>query len=138
MKNGQPVKAVPQAIDDFGSKLTTNLGNYFANNPSFWDKIPIDQGAPGDIVNTSSIPATTTKAKVTGHVGVVINQRDSDGTWKIASNSSKGFGNDTDKLGCGKINYNITSWKKKNMPKNPSGTWCWRYKGPKLPPYIVT
>ena len=137
MKDGKAVKATPQSIGDFGSKGTYDFPVYFGNNPSYWDKIPIDEGMPGDIVNTASILATATKKKITGHVGVVLNEKDGDGTWKIASNSSAGFGSSADPQGCGRKNYSIKTWKSKNMWKNPSGTWCWRYKGPKLQPYIV-
>lgn len=125
MKDGKAVKSKPKSIDNFGSKSTSVLGNYFKNNPNLWIKIKLEDGQPGDIVNTE-------KAVKHGHVGVVINQKSGDGTWKIASNSSAGFGSSSDPRGCGKINYTIAGWAKSVKKKNPSGTWCWRYKGPKL------
>lgn len=126
MKTGKPVKAIPKAISDFGSVGTAELGGLFDSNKELWTQIPLEDGQAGDIVNTSK----NFNPKASGHIGVVLDTTNKDGTKNIASNSSKGFGSKSDPLGCGLINYSIKSWKKKVYPRNPSKTWCWRYKGP--------
>jgi hypothetical protein len=126
MKDGTPVKAVPKSIGDFGSLGTGELGGWFALNPTMWQKIPWKEGKPGDIINTE-------RGSSSGHVGVVLNEINKDGSYTIASNSSGGFGNSNDPLGCGKKNYSIKKWQSVTN-RNPTRTFCWRYKGPKLNP----
>jgi hypothetical protein len=125
MQNGKPVKAIPKAIEDFGSKGTGALGGWFSQNPTMWEQIPWKEGQPGDIINTE-------RGSKAGHVGIVMDVKDKDGSWVIASNSSKGFGSKGDPQGCGKLNYSIKKWQSVTN-RNPSRTFCWRYKGPKMP-----
>ena len=126
MKDGKPVKKIPKSIGDFGSTGTGQLGGWFALNPQMWIRIPWEDGQPGDVINTE-------RGTSAGHVGVVMNTKDADGSWKVASNSSKGFGSPKDPRGCGKLNYSIKKWKSVTS-RNPTKTFCWRYKGPKLSP----
>jgi hypothetical protein len=123
MKDGSKVKDIPKSIGDFGSIGTGELGSWFKKNPNMWEQINWKDGQPGDIINTE-------RASRAGHVGIVLNEKDSTGSWRIASNSSKGFGSAKDPAGCGKKNFTITSWQSVTN-RNPSGTFCWRYKGPK-------
>jgi hypothetical protein len=127
MRDGKPVKKKPTQIGDFGSAGTGELGGWFAQNSAMWERIDFRQGQPGDIVNTE-------RASKAGHVGVVMNQKNKDGSWTVASNSSKGFGSKADPQGCGKLNYSIKTWEADCYKRNPGGTFCWRYKGPKLQP----
>ena len=124
MKNGNPVIKIPKSIGDFGSTGTGQLGAWFGQNPTMWEKIPWKEGKPGDIINTE-------RGSKAGHVGVVLNEINADGSYTIASNSSGGFGNKSDPLGCGKKNYSIKKWQSVT-DRNPNKTFCWRYKGPKL------
>jgi hypothetical protein len=125
IKDGKPVVPVPKSIGKFGSTGTGELGGWFAQNPNMWIKIPWREGQPGDIINTTKGP------KEHGHIGIVMDTKNADGSWNIASNSSYGFGNKNDPFGCGKMNYSIKKWQTVT-DRNPSGTFCWRYKGPKL------
>ena len=128
IKDGKPVVAAPKSVGKFGSIGTAVLNSYFTKNTDFWTKINVDDGQPGDVINTVSGAGH-------GHIGIVINQKHKNGTWKIASNSSKGFGSKNDPRGCGKINYNIKGWKADvSVRKGVGSTYCWRYKGPKLKP----
>lgn len=124
MRDGKPVKKIPKSIGDFGSTGTGELGGWFAQNSDMWVKIPWKEGKPGDIINTE-------RGSSAGHVGVVLNEIHSNGTYTVASNSSGGFGNSSDPLGCGKKNYSIKTWESVTK-RNPTRTFCWRYKGPKL------
>jgi hypothetical protein len=124
MRNGKPVKSVPKSVGEFGSLGTGELGGWFGSNPNMWQQIPWKQGQPGDIINTE-------KGSRAGHVGIVLNEKHSNGSWIVASNSSKGFGSKSDPAGCGKKNYNINTWQSVT-DRNPTRTFCWRYKGPKL------
>ena len=124
MKNGKSVKAIPKSISDFGSTGTGELGGWFGANPNMWTQIPWKEGQPGDVINTE-------RGSKAGHVGVVMDTKNKDGSWNVASNSSGGFGNASDPLGCGKMNYSITKWQSVTN-RNPNRTFCWRYKGPKL------
>ena len=128
MIDGKPVKKIPKKIEDFGSKGTADLGQVFPKNPSLWQQIPYLEGQPGDIINTERNFATN-KA---GHIGVVIDEKHKDGSWVVASNSSAGFGNSSDPRGCGKKNYSVKKWSKV-ADRNPTRTFCWRWKGSKLP-----
>lgn len=134
MKNGKPVVAKPTSVGEFGSIGTGELGVYFKNAPDMWERIPFREGQPGDVINTEK-----PSPEVSGHVGIVMDTKNADGTWNVASNSSKGFGdpNTNEKRGAGKMNYSIKKWESGPYPvypRNPSGTHCWRYKGPKLAP----
>lgn len=124
MKDGKPVKKIPKSIGDFGSLGTSELGAWFNKNSAMWEKIPWKEGKPGDIINTE-------RGSKAGHIGVVLNETNADGSYTIASNSSGGFGNSSDPLGCGKKNYSIKKWQSVTN-RNPNKTFCWRYKGPKL------
>ena len=124
MRNGNPVKSVPKSVGEFGSLGTGELGGWFGSNPNMWQQIPWKQGQPGDIINTE-------KGSRAGHIGIVLNEKHSNGSWIVASNSSKGFGSKSDPAGCGKKNYNINTWQSVT-DRNPTRTFCWRYKGPKL------
>lgn len=125
MKDGKSVPAVPKSIGKFGSTGTGELGGWFGANPTMWEKIPWKEGQPGDVINTE-------RGSQSGHVGIVMDEKHADGTWKVASNSSKGFGSSKDPAGCGKLNYSIKSWQSVTN-RNPNRTFCWRYKGPRLP-----
>jgi hypothetical protein len=125
MKNGKSVKAIPKSISDFGSTGTGELGGWFNANPNMWTQIPWKEGQPGDVINTE-------RGSRAGHVGIVMDTKNKDGSWNVASNSSGGFGNSSDPLGCGKMNYSITKWQSVTN-RNPNRTFCWRYKGPRLP-----
>jgi hypothetical protein len=129
INGGKPVKKVPKSIDNFGSLGTAALGSWFPKNTDMWEKIPWKEGQPGDIINTER-NFSTDKA---GHVGVVMDTKNNDGSYNVASNSSKGFGSSKDPLGCGKLNYSIKKWQSVT-DRNPQKTFCWRYKGPKLEP----
>jgi hypothetical protein len=130
MKTGKAVKAVPKSIGDFGSIGTGELGGVFNKNPTLWTKILLADGQPGDIVNTEALFEGGKKVQ-SGHIGVVMDTKHNNGSWNIASNSSKGFGNKNDPRGCGKLNYSITTWASVTK-RNPTKTFCWRYIGPKL------
>jgi hypothetical protein len=126
MRDGKPVKKIPKSVGDFGSLGTGELGAWFGKNPTMWEKIPWKEGKPGDVINTE-------RGSSAGHVGIVLNEMNKNGTYTVASNSSGGFGNKADPLGCGKKNYSIKTWESVTQ-RNPSKTFCWRYKGPKLKP----
>ena len=129
INGGKPVKKIPKSVDDFGSLGTAALGGWFPKNTNMWERIPWKEGQPGDIINTER-NFSTDKA---GHVGIVMDTKNKDGSYDIASNSSKGFGSGKDPLGCGKLNYSIKKWQSVT-DRNPQKTFCWRYKGPKLEP----
>ena len=124
MRDGSVVKKLPKSISDFGSEGTAALGSWFGKNPGMWDKIPWKEGKPGDVINTE-------RGSKAGHVGIVMNTINKDGSYDVASNSSKGFGSKGDPQGCGKLNYSIKKWQSVT-DRNPLRTFCWRYKGPKL------
>ena len=123
MKDGSKVVDKPTSVSQFGSLGTIELGAWFKQNPNMWEKINWTDGQPGDIINTE-------RSSKPGHIGVVLNEKHSNGTWKIASNSSRGFGSKSDPAGCGRKNYDMKAWQSVTN-RNPSGTFCWRYKGPR-------
>lgn len=123
MKTGKPVKEKPTDIGSFGTKSTSEAGSWFENS-SLYMKINWRYAQPGDIINTSR-NFTTNKA---GHIGVVIDVRDGDGSWAIISNSSKGFSGGGG--GAIKQNYSIKKWEGV-ASRNPSKTFAFRYIGPK-------
>lgn len=122
MRDGSKVVDKPKSVSQFGSIGTIELGSWFKQNPNMWQQINWIDGKPGDIINTE-------RASRAGHIGIVLNEVGKDGTWVIASNSSRGFGSSKDPAGCGKKNYTIKAWQSV-ANRNPSGTFCWRYKGP--------
>jgi len=105
-----------------GNVGTTGLYAFFTNNPSLWKKYELKDAKPGDIIITERFSNT-----VAGHVGVVIDTINVDGTYDVISNSSSGF--DGSRKGTIQQNYTIKKWIKKVMPKNPTKTFCFRYSG---------
>lgn len=121
MKTGKVVKSVPKSIGDFGSKGTGELAGWFSNT-SLYTRIPWQDAQPGDILNTAR------KEPQSGHIGVVINTKNNDGSWNVVSNSSKGFAGGGG--GAVKQNYSVKKWQSVTN-RNPSGTFAYRYIGPK-------
>jgi hypothetical protein len=121
MRTGSAVKAKPQSIGDFGSKGTAELAGWFSN-ANLYRKISWQDAQPGDILNTA-------KARESGHIGIVINTKNKDGSWNVVSNSSEGF--EGGGGGAVKQNYSVKKWQSV-ANRNPSGTFAYRYIGPKL------
>ena len=121
MRTGSAVKANPKSIGDFGSKGTGELAGWLSNG-SLYVKLNWKDAQPGDILNTA-------KASKAGHIGVVINTKNNDGSWNVVSNSSKGFAGGGG--GAVKQNYSVKKWQSV-ADRNPSGTFAYRYTGPKL------
>jgi hypothetical protein len=121
MRTGSAVKAKPQSIGDFGSKGTGELAGWFSNS-NLYHRISWQDAQPGDILNTA-------KARESGHIGIVINTKNKDGSWNIVSNSSEGF--EGGGGGAIKQNYSVKKWQSV-ANRNPSGTFAYRYIGPKL------
>ena len=126
MKDGKPVKAKPTDIGSFGTKGTGEAAGWFENT-ALYQKIPWKDAQPGDIINTARNGATG-KA---GHIGVVIDIKDKNGTWAIVSNSSKGFAGGGG--GAVKQNYSVKAWQSVT-DRNPTKTFAFRYIGPRLSP----
>jgi hypothetical protein len=127
LKTGKPVKEKPSSLGDFGSLGTFQLSEWFQNN-SLYRQIPWKESKPGDIINT----ARNFDPKKAGHIGIVIDEIDpKTGTYFIISNSSGGFGNSSDPLGCVKKNYTIKGWQSVT-DRNPTKTFSYRYIGPSL------
>lgn len=127
MKTGQALKSdKPSDISSFGSKGTSELAGWFSGN-SLYKQISWKDAQPGDIMNTAR-NFSTNKA---GHIGIVIDEKHKNGSWYIISNSSKGFAGG----GGGAImkNYSVKAWQDV-ADRNPSGTFAYRYVGPKLSP----
>ena len=82
----------------------------------------LDKALPGDIIITERF-----SAKVAGHVGIVIDTINVDGTYDVISNTSSGF--DGSRGGTIQQNYTIKKWMQKVMPKNSTKTFCFRYLG---------
>jgi hypothetical protein len=122
MRTGKAVKSIPKSIGDFGSKGTGELAGWFSNT-SLYLRIPWQDAQPGDILNTAR------KEPQSGHIGVVINTKNNDGSWNVVSNSSKGFAGGGG--GAVKQNYSVKKWQSVTN-RNPSGTFAYRYIGPKL------
>lgn len=121
MRTGSAVKAKPQSIGDFGSKGTGELAGWFSNS-NLYHRISWQDAQPGDILNTA-------KARESGHIGIVINTKNKDGSWNVVSNSSEGF--EGGGGGAIKQNYSVKKWQSV-ANRNPSGTFAYRYIGPKL------
>ena len=121
MKTGSAVKSIPKSIGDFGSKGTAELAGWLSNG-NLYRKLNWLEAQPGDILNTA-------KASESGHIGVVINTKNNDGSWNVVSNSSEGFSGGGG--GAVKQNYSVKKWQSV-AKRNPSGTFAYRYIGPKL------
>lgn len=131
MKTGKALKSdKPSDISSFGSKGTSELAGWFSGN-SLYKQISWKDAQPGDIMNTAR-NFSTNKA---GHIGIVIDEKHKNGSWCIISNSSKGFAGG----GGGAImkNYSVKAWQEVTN-RNPSGTFAYRYVGPKLSPGQAT
>jgi hypothetical protein len=120
MKTGKAVKSTPKSIGDFGSKGTGELAGWLSNG-SLYTRVSWQNAQPGDILNTA-------RGSKAGHIGVVINTTNGDGSWNVISNSSKGFAGGGG--GAVKLNYSVKKWKSV-ADRNPSGTFAYRYIGPK-------
>jgi len=105
-----------------GNVGTTALYDFFISNTSLWTQYSLDKALPGDVIITKRFNAT--KA---GHVGIVIDTINVDGTYDVISNTSTGFGGT--RKGTIQQNYTIKTWKNTVMPKNPTKTFCFRYSG---------
>ena len=125
MKTGSAVREKPTSIGHFGSKGTAELSGWFEAAPNLYQKIPWESAQPGDIMNTAR-NFSTNKA---GHIGIVIDVKDKDGSWAIVSNSSKGFAGGGG--GAVKQNYSVKKWSSVTK-RNPSKTFAFRYIGPSL------
>jgi hypothetical protein len=121
MRTGSAVKSNPKSIGDFGSKGTGELAGWFSNS-SLYRRISWQDAQPGDILNTA-------RGSKAGHIGVVINTKNNDGSWNVVSNSSKGFAGGGG--GAVKQNYSVKKWQSVT-DRNPSQTFAFRYIGPKL------
>lgn len=121
MRTGSAVKNNPKSIGDFGSKGTGELAGWLSNG-SLYRKLNWQDAQPGDILNTA-------RGSKAGHIGVVVNTKNKDGSWNVVSNSSKGF--EGGGGGAVKQNYSVKKWQDV-ANRNPSGTFAYRYIGPKL------
>jgi len=121
MRTGSVVKSNPKSIGDFGSKGTGELAGWFSNS-NLYRKLNWQDAQPGDILNTA-------RGSKAGHIGVVINTKNNDGSWNVVSNSSKGFAGGGG--GAVKQNYSVKKWQSVT-DRNPSQTFAYRYIGPKL------
>jgi len=126
MKTGKAVSSKPSDIGSFGTKGTSEAAGWFKNT-SLYQKINWKDAQPGDIMNTAR-NFSTNKA---GHIGVVVDVKDKNGSWAIISNSSKGFAGGGG--GAVKQNYSVKAWQSVT-DRNPSETFAFRYIGPKLSP----
>lgn len=124
MKTGKPVKPKPTDIGSFGTKGTGEAAGWFLNT-SLYQKIPWKEAQPGDIINTAR------NGEKAGHIGVVIDVKDKNGSWAIVSNSSKGFAGGGG--GAVKQNYSVKAWQSVT-DRNPTQTFAFRYIGPRLSP----
>ena len=120
MRTGSVVKSNPKSIGDFGSKGTGELAGWFSNS-NLYRKLNWQDAQPGDILNTA-------RGSKAGHIGVVINTKNNDGSWNVVSNSSKGFAGGGG--GAVKQNYSVKKWQSVT-DRNPSQTFAYRYIGPK-------
>jgi hypothetical protein len=126
MKDGKAVKPKPTDIGSFGTKGTSEAAGWF-KNASLYQKINWKDAQPGDIMNT----ARNFKTEKAGHIGVVVDVKDKNGSWAIISNSSKGFAGGGG--GAVKQNYSVKAWQSVT-DRNPSETFAFRYIGPRLSP----
>jgi hypothetical protein len=120
MRTGSAIKSNPKSIGDFGSKGTGELAGWFSNG-NLYRKLKWQDAQPGDILNTA-------RGSKAGHIGVVINTKNNDGSWNVVSNSSKGFAGGGG--GAVKQNYSVKKWQSVT-DRNPSQTFAYRYIGPK-------
>jgi len=92
------------------------------SNSNLYTRVSWQSAQPGDILNTA-------RASKAGHIGIVVNTKNADGSWNVVSNSSKGFAGGGG--GAVKQNYSVKKWQDV-ANRNPSGTFAYRYIGPKL------
>jgi hypothetical protein len=104
-----------------GNVGTTALYAFFTNNKSLWKKYELKDALPGDVIITERFSAT-----VSGHVGIVIDTINADGTYDVISNTSSGY--DGSRKGTIQQNYTVKGWSKITK-KNPTKTFCFRYLG---------
>jgi len=103
-----------------GDLGTLGLYTFFSKNPNLWAAYDLKDAKPGDII-------LTPRATKAGHVGVVIDTKNSNGTYNIISNSSNGFQGSS--KGTIQQNYSIQSWNNTVTGRNPTQTKVWRYSG---------
>ena len=99
---------------------TSELYNYLSTTTTDWKKRDQwEKAQPGDIIVTS-------RGNQAGHTGVVIDTRNSDGSYNIISNSSSGFaGSDPGTI---QQNYSVLKWGK-IYSRNPRKTAAFEYIG---------
>jgi len=118
-----------------GTKGTDSAWNHFVANPTFWKKIDnyLIDGLPGDIIITSGRYKIVNgkNVRVSGHVGVVIDTVNGDGSLNVISNGSSGFNHGVQDFGRIIRNYSLKGWDSVKK-RNPSKTACFRYLGPYL------
>ena len=95
---------------------TTQLYSHMSKSSDYVE-VPIDQMQPGDILVT---PRNFQTGKA-GHTGIYV------GDGRIVSNSSSGFMGS--ERGTIQNNYNVDSWKKGVVSRNPGGSGVFRYVG---------
>lgn len=121
IKTGSIISGNPNKLSQIGSLGTTELGQYFLNFSLYLKVNNWKNAQPGDILNT-------TRGSKAGHIGIVIDTKNSDGSWNVVSNSSKGFAGGGG--GAIKRNYSIDKWNDV-ASRNPTRTFAYRYIGPK-------
>ena len=125
MRDGKVVKDKPTEISDFGTRGTDEMCPWLLNEKLYKKRDSWRDAQPGDIVNT----ARAGKGKA-GHVGIVIDEKNSDGSWTIVSNSSTGFNDGGSTVRAIKKNYSVKAWEDV-AKRNPSKTYAVQYIGPK-------
>lgn len=123
MKTGSVVKNAKD-INDFGTRGTAELSGWLDNNSLYRKRDDWRNAQPGDIINTS-------RGSSAGHVGIVIDEKDADGSYAIVSNSSSGFNDGGSTVRAIKLNYSVKKWEKV-AKRNPTKTFAVQYVGPKL------
>lgn len=123
MKNGKTVNDAKD-INDFGTRGTAELSGWLDNNNLYKKRDNWRNAQPGDIINTS-------RGSAAGHVGIVIDQKDADGSYAIVSNSSSGFNDGGSTVRAIKLNYSVKKWEKV-AKRNPTKTFAVQYVGPRL------
>lgn len=99
---------------------TSELYNYLLTTTTDWKKRDQwEKAQPGDIIVTS-------RGNQAGHTGVIVDTRNSDGSYNIISNSSSGFaGSDPGTI---QQNYSVLKWGK-IYSRNPRKTAAFEYIG---------
>lgn len=126
MKNGKTVNDAND-INDFGTRGTAELSGWLDNNNLYKKRDDWRNAQPGDIINTSR----NFNPKAAGHVGIVIDEKDADGSYAIVSNSSSGFNDGGSTVRAIKLNYSVKKWEKV-AKRNPTKTFAVQYVGPRL------